>query len=138
LALPGGGPGPAFVFPEPNRLANGVTLVGYDRPVEVEGGVRWQVHWETGAAGEADYHFFNHLMDGDGRRVGQADAAAYPARQWRTGDRVVSRYTVSRPGEAAGPLWMRTGMYTYPAVENVPVLDVAGNPCADAVEARLP
>ena len=54
------------------------------------------------------------------------------------GDKVVSRFTVSRPGEAAGPLWMRTGMYTYPAVENVPVLDVAGNPCADAVEARLP
>ena len=83
-------------------------------------------------------HVTVHLMNADGQRVGQADAAAYPARQWRAGDRVVSRFTVSRSGEAAGPSWMRTGMYTYPAVENVPVLDVAGNPCADAVEARLP
>jgi hypothetical protein len=33
---------------------------------------------------------------------------------------------------------MRTGMYTYPSVENIPVLDIAGNPCDDGVEVPLP
>jgi 4-amino-4-deoxy-L-arabinose transferase-like glycosyltransferase len=138
LALAPGEPVPAFRFPEPNRLANGVTLIGYDPPVAVTDGMRWQVHWQAGAATKEDYHFFNHLMDKNGHRVSQADAAAFAARQWRPGDRVVSRFILDRPTGAVGPLWMRTGMYVYPAVENVPVVDGMGNPQADAVEVAFP
>jgi hypothetical protein len=32
---------------------------------------------------------------------------------------------------------MRTGVYRYPSLENVPLLDVAGNPAGDAVEFSL-
>jgi 4-amino-4-deoxy-L-arabinose transferase-like glycosyltransferase len=139
LALPSPGRPPAsFSFTEPNYLANGVTLLGYDSPVELEGAIRWQIHWQTGTPSEADYHFFNHLLRSDGQRVSQADAPAFSARQWHAGDEVISRFTLSKPAGPAHSLSMRTGMYTYPAVENVPVLDIAGNPCADGVEVRLP
>jgi hypothetical protein len=38
--------------------------------------------------------------------------------------------TEAPPGE----YWVRMGMYTYPDVVNVPVLDTAGNPIADFME----
>jgi 4-amino-4-deoxy-L-arabinose transferase-like glycosyltransferase len=139
LALPSGNrSSAAFNFPEPNHLANGVTLLGYDPPVELEDTILWQIHWQTGTPAEVDYHFFNHLLDSEGQQVSQADAAAFSARQWHAGDEVISRFALPRPAGLVGPLSMRTGMYTYPAVENVPVLDVASNPCADAVKVLLP
>jgi 4-amino-4-deoxy-L-arabinose transferase-like glycosyltransferase len=139
LALPSEGRPPAeFGYPQPNRLANGVTLLGYDSPIELGEDILWQIHWQTGASADVDYHFFNHLMDSKGQRVSQADAAAFSASQWHPGDEVISRFSLPKPAGAVGPLSMRTGMYTYPAVENVPVLDIASNPCADAVVVSLP
>jgi hypothetical protein len=32
---------------------------------------------------------------------------------------------------------MRTGVYTYPTLDNVPLMDAAGNPAGDAVEFLL-
>jgi 4-amino-4-deoxy-L-arabinose transferase-like glycosyltransferase len=139
LALPPGDrSSAAFSFPAPSHLANGVTLLGYDLPVELKDTILWQIHWRTGAPVDVDYHFFNHLIANDGQRVSQADAPAFSARQWKPGDEVISRFALPKPAGLVGPLTMRTGMYIYPAVENVPVLDVAGNPCADAVEVPLP
>lgn len=140
LVVPGGvAPVPDFEFELPYLLANGVALFGYDAPAQNnDGTATWQVYWHTGTPSEADYHFFNHLMDGQGQRVSQADDAAFPARQWRAGDVVISRFVLPWPADAAAPLTMRTGMYTYPAIKNIPLLDVAGNPYADAVEIALP
>ena len=140
LALPGEAvPTPGFEFESPSLFANGVTLWGYDGPEQNDDGTAtWQVYWRTGTVSEADYHFFNHLMDAHGQRVSQADDAAFPAWQWQAGDTVISRFVLPWPVGAAGPLTMRTGMYTYPAIENIPLLDVAGNPFTDAVEVTLP
>jgi hypothetical protein len=129
---------PAFTFPEPNRLANGVILVGYDNPLRLQDGILWQVHWLTGPPAEADYHFFNHLIDGDGQRLSQADAAAFGAWQWHPGDQVVSRFVLPKPADGTNAFTMRTGMYSFPGMANVPVLDIAGNPWADVVEVSVP
>jgi 4-amino-4-deoxy-L-arabinose transferase-like glycosyltransferase len=140
MALSGGAaPAPDFEFESPYLLANGVTLFGYESPVRNDDGTAtWLIYWRSGTTSETDYHFFNHLMDGQGQRVGQADAAAFSARQWQAGDTIISRFVLPWPADAEGPLTMRTGMYTYPAIENIPVLDVAGNPYTDAVEIALP
>ncbi len=106
-------------FPEPRTLANGVELLGWAAETE------WTVFWRVGyVPAAADYHFFNHSTNA------QADGVGYPARYWRDGDRVISFFDL-RP---TGPV--RVGMYEYPAVTNVPVLDAAGNPYADAVTAE--
>jgi len=105
-------------FPEPRRLANGVELLGW----ESEPG--WTVIWRVGyVPAAADYHFFNHAGEA------QADGPGYPSRYWRDGDVVISFFEM----QSSGPV--RVGMYEYPSVTNVPVMDAAGNPFSDAVTA---
>lgn len=119
--------------PQP-MLANFVSLLGHD-PLNADG--RWRILWRVGVPNEVDYHFFNHLQDGFGERIGQADEAAFAAGQWREGDVVLSQFLLSVPVSAQRPFIMRTGMYLYPSLENIPVLDEAANPQTDAVEFLL-
>jgi len=139
LHLPGGAPSPPKPFAEPVLLANWVNLLGYGLAVAEDGGTGvYHLYWRTADNPDpADYHIFNHLQDAAGQRLAQVDAAAFAPWQWRAGDVVVSRFALPWPGDAAG-LLMRSGMYRYPSLEPVLLLDVAGNPYADAVEITLP
>jgi 4-amino-4-deoxy-L-arabinose transferase-like glycosyltransferase len=132
-------PAPAVALPEPVLFANWVRLYGYDPLLaERDGAARWRLYWHPGDNPDpADYHFFNHLLDANGERIGQADAAAFAPWQWRGGDTVVSVFELELPAEVARPLAMRVGFYRYPSLENVPVLDVALNPAADSLELPL-
>jgi hypothetical protein len=56
----------------------------------------------------------------------------------RPQDTPVGHLPAENGSDGIGPLRMWTGMYTYPAIENVPVLDMLSNPCAKAVEVSLP
>ena len=142
LRLPGGAPPPQTAFDGVVLLANWVNFLGYDLAVdEAEGTAVWRLHWRTGDNPDpADYHLFNHVQGADGQRLAQVDAAAFAPWQWRAGDVVVSRFVLPWPGEGEGerPLFMRSGMYRYPSLEPVLLLDVAGNPYADALEIPLP
>ncbi|MBI4315742.1 MAG: glycosyltransferase family 39 protein [Chloroflexi bacterium] len=110
---------PAHAFAEPRLLANGVELLGW------EAAPAWTVIWRVGyIPPAADYHFFNHAPSA------QADGVGYPSRYWRDGDRVLSFFDLS---PLAWPV--RVGMYEFPSVTNVPVLDAMGNPYSDAVTA---
>lgn len=51
---------------------------------------------------------------------------------------MISIFNLDWPEHPEPPLVMRTGVYVYPQIQNVPVLDVAGNPASDAVEIPLP
>ncbi|HJW83752.1 MAG TPA: hypothetical protein VJ754_05545, partial [Anaerolineae bacterium] len=88
---------------------------------------------------DIDYHWFNHVMGPDGRRWAQVDGAGYPASSWRVGDVVRLRFgPVALPPDAPpGRYTLRVGMYTYPSVVNVSVLDGAGNSAGDAVSIDL-
>lgn len=140
LALPSSAtPAPEYTFASPQILTNWVSFFGYDAPRVDEGGTAsWRVYWNTGEPAPVAYHLFNHLIDASGQRVAQVDVAAFAASQWRRGDVVVNHFQVPWPAGAAEPLTVRTGMYTYPALEPVLVFDVAGNPYSDAVEISLP
>lgn len=127
---------PDVTLDEPTILTNWAAWRGYDQPELHPGGTAtWRVYWYTGEATEADFHIFNHLVDGENRLLSQADAAAFPAAQWQQGDVVVSLFAMPWPSSAtqATDLAMRVGMYTYPELTPVEVFDVAGNRAGDAV-----
>lgn len=141
LSLPAGA-APAAQAPlePPILLANWVTLLGSDGLRATEGlGTVWQIHWRTGDNPDpATYHFFNHLLDGRDQRLAQVDAPAFIGSQWQPGDIVVSRFLI--PWPAAGeprPAKMRVGMYRFPELTAVPLLDEAANPYADTLEIPL-
>jgi len=105
-------------FPAPRALANGVELIGWERKDF------WMIVWRVGYVPAAsEYHFFNHAASA------KVDGVSYPSRYWRDGDVAINFFNlnVKEP--------VRVGMYEYPSVKNVLVMDEAGKPFADAVTA---
>lgn len=140
LSLPGGGaPTPAITLDNPPLLANFARLWGFDGPRPLGGGrALWQVHWQTADEPvQADYHFFNHLLDDQGQQLGQADGPAFAPAQWRAGDMVVSRFLLPWPDREAALRAVRVGMYAYPSLSPVYVLDEAANPAGDSFVVML-
>lgn len=120
-------------FTDPPRFANGVILLGYDLPGEVVPGTPlevWLAWWvQVGPPPGSDYHFFVHFLDGEGRLRSQHDGVPLPTSSWRAGDLVLSRFTLPIPPDLpAGPYEVRAGLYTYPDIQGVPVVDALGNP----------
>ncbi len=138
LALNGGvRPAAQRPFDPPDLLANWVNFLGVDVPARVDRDqVLWQVHWRTGDNPDPQrYQFFNHVIAPSGERVGQADGPAFDPAQWRAGDALISRFLLPWPEEVAvDTAVVRVGMYRFPSLENVPLLDVAANPTSDARE----
>ncbi|MCA9957777.1 MAG: glycosyltransferase family 39 protein [Anaerolineales bacterium] len=136
VAIPGAAaPAPTIPFTETYLFNNWVNPLGYTWQVAGETAV-YDLTWRTGDNPDpADYHFFNHLLDDAGQRIAQADAAAFAPWQWHAGDVVVSRFWLSWDATAV-PATLRTGMYNYPALDPIMLLDVAGNPYADAIQIR--
>jgi hypothetical protein len=131
-------PAPDTPATPPALLANFVWLSGHNALREAPEGALWDVFWLPAENPDpTDYHLFNHLIDGAGARIAQADAAAFAGIQWRPGDVVISRFLLPLTGAPTPPLTMRVGMYRFPSLESVPVLDEAANPAADAVDWRL-
>lgn len=136
---PQAAPAPQVTLPEQPQFANYVKILGYSAsPVGERATMEWLLWWQTADSPVGtDFHFFNHLLDAGAQRVAQADAAAFDPAQWRQGDVVVSRFRFDTIQDVQESLTMRVGMYVFPSLENVPVLDVAGNAAADAVEVRI-
>jgi len=103
-------------------LSNGVEILGSGRDAG-----HWQLWWQAPeGGGDETYQVFAHLLDANGQRLAQVDQATYPVASWRAGDRVVSYFELSD----AGPT-VRAGMYAYPSLTPVVVLDGAGNPAGE-------
>ena len=139
LALPSrAAPTPEHAFADTILLTNFVRFLGYTGPLVAEEAARWQVHWQTADNPDPrDFHIFNHLLNENGERIAQVDGAAFAGNQWQPGDVVVSHFVLPWPPGAGAPRTMRVGMYVYPQVEPVLLMDVAGNPYADAVEIEI-
>lgn len=125
-------PTPSQPLTPPALAANWVQIEGYTPLTsQDEQTAVWAIHWQTGDYPDpADYHFFNHLLAADGMRVAQQDGPLFAPTQWRAGDRVISYFTLPWSLTWPRPLMMNVGIYRYPEVENIPFLDVAGNPYA--------
>ncbi len=59
------------------------------------------------------YTAFVHLLDGRGEIIGQQDRppAGYPTVDWRTGEIISDRFTISRPANLPADWALRTGFY---------------------------
>jgi 4-amino-4-deoxy-L-arabinose transferase-like glycosyltransferase len=137
MTIPGSAaPAPTVPFNEIYLLNNWVNLLGYSGPEPVDANnVWWRIYWHP--ADQPDwrrYHFFNHLLDSNGQRLAQADGPAFRPDMWQPGDTVVSQFMLPWPETHARPFTIRVGMYHYPEIEPVLLLDIAGNPYTDAVE----
>ncbi len=130
---PLGGAPTLRVVPPPIRLANGATLVSWQADWR-EGAMRLLTQWRIdgqdslAAEGDAEYHQFHHLRS---RQDGEPDAiqdVAISSSAWRNGDTLFVWTEFANPPQE--PFWVEVGMYTWPEVARVPVLDRAGDPLA--------
>jgi len=118
----------------PRLLQNGIEFQAYSwKPAMAAHRIwlLWQVHWEAGS----DSHFYVHLVDAQGGALGQRDIAGLDSTYRRAGDHVVTLFDITASGFQPDPIWAQVGMYTYPGLEGISVIDAAGNPTA--AEVRL-
>ncbi len=122
--LRGSGTPPVAPYPRAASalLNNGAELLG-------SGGeaARWQLWWRASGPVTERYQVFAHLLDANGARVAQVDLATYA--DWRAGDVVVNFFALNGVG-----VTVRAGMYAYPSLEAVPVLDVNGEAAGEWIE----
>ncbi len=123
-------------FSPPARFANGVTFLGRALPSTVRPGETlelWLAWWVEGTpTAGVDVHFFTHLLDEQGALRAQHDGVGFPSAAWRSGDLALQRFTILVPDDMpAGRATVRTGMYSFPDLVGVSVLDTAGNPAGD-------
>lgn len=117
-------------------LSNGVEILGWTWVGSLvpgstgEAWVQWHVAWTDAR----DSHLFAHLVDESGARWAGKDILGYPVAARRPGDWVINRLPMTLARDApAGPFWLWVGMYTYPEVVPLPVLDAGAMPAADAL-----
>ncbi|MCD6344874.1 MAG: glycosyltransferase family 39 protein [Anaerolineae bacterium] len=125
-------------FPADVLFANHVVFAGYRMPETVAVGdilsvkLIWWLH-ETPAPG-TNFQFYTHLLDQDGRLVSQYDGNGYPTAYWQASDLVISRFPLNIPGDLApGTYAVRAGIYSWPEIINIPVIDSQGNAVDDGV-----
>ncbi len=123
------------------QWANGITLLHVRPSGEWRESVGWiELCYRVGTEQrQTDTHWFNHLIGPDERRWAQVDGPGYPTGSWRAGDVIQVRFgPFMLPDDAPpGRYALRIGMYTYPAVVTVPLVDAAGNPAGDGVTVEL-
>lgn len=98
-----------------------VELVGYQlgvstsvaRPEVMPGDtLPLTVYWRVLARTEADFSFFSHLLDSQGRMWGQGDGNEYWSPEWRPGDLVIGRYDIKvDPKAPAGRYTVEVGLF---------------------------
>jgi len=130
---------PQWAVPVPSDAGVRVTLLGYQWSGDPEPGghIEWTIVWRVsgGPPPEASFHWFNHLVDRDGMRWGQKDGVGLPTAKWRDGDTVLTWFSIPIPPDAPPPpYYVRTGLYAYPDVVNLPLVSAPGEPPAQFAE----
>ena len=118
------------------RFGDSLHLIGCDFSRTVysgeESSVTW--YWETLEQHDRDLVFFHHLLDVEGRRVGQRDSRVLPARYWESGTRGLSFFSVvADPNAPSGAYWLSVGVYDRATLQRLPVFDSQGRPIGDQV-----
>ena len=142
---PGGEPGTSCkqALPDgPHTWANGAQLIGYCLEGDLKPGetLRWMLIWQPARTPAEDiyYHWFSHLVDGAGELRAQQDGPSLLPAYWRAGDTILNWFDLQIPPDAPQDGYtMRVGMYTYPDVANVPLVDADGSPVGEWVEIEL-
>jgi len=120
----------------PAQWANGVGLLGYRMTPGKAITVETLARVFTQASAGADYHWFNHVYQGD-QKIAQQDGGGIHPRNWRSNDILMQWFDIPVPANAQ-PDRIRVGTYGYPDFKPVMVLDAAGNPAGDGVDLAVP
>jgi 4-amino-4-deoxy-L-arabinose transferase-like glycosyltransferase len=131
----------------PRRWANGAQLVGYilEGDLRPGGTLRWTLVWRTDKTPTEDiyYHWFNHLLDGQGQLRAQQDGPSVLPASWRAGDTILNWFALQVPVDAPpGDYTMRVGLYAVQPgsgalLGNVQVLGTDGAPAGEWIEVGL-
>lgn len=119
-------------------FANNAVFAAYEAPETITAGQEaevWLAWWLRGLPPDGvDYHFTVQLLDENGGLRAQDDHVGFPADYWQTGDLVLSRFTIPVPANLeADSYQLRAGMYSFPDITNVAVVDPQGTPVDDSV-----
>jgi len=120
----------------PSVWTNGAQLLGHclEGDLNPGGTIRWTLIWRPDRIPTEDvyYHWFNHLVDGQGELRGQKDGPSLIPSSWRPGDTVLNWFEIHiSPDAPPGSLSMRVGMYALRPgagtfIGNIPLLDGDG------------
>ncbi|MEA3308507.1 MAG: glycosyltransferase family 39 protein [Chloroflexota bacterium] len=131
----------AGLQPASAKWASGSRLLGYQISGNAAPGETVQVvlGWEsTSGPYPQAVHWFIHWLSQEGQTCGQVDDVGWPTSRWQPGDYIQMQFALTiAPDAPPPPYTLQVGQYTYPGLENIPIVDVAGNPAAAAVEFPL-
>jgi uncharacterized membrane protein len=113
-----------------------IKLLGYSlraEEIRPSDSVQLALYWQALANMETSYTVFTHLIDENGRMMGQKDnlpvSGLYPTTEWTPGEKVVDRYEIATgPEIPLGEYSLEIGLYELDSGERLPVLDVMGLP----------
>jgi len=125
---------PLVQHPMTANFASQIALLGYDlAPHELEPGstLRLTLYWQAQAEMEQDYTVFVHLLDAEGRLVAQHDGQPgggnLPTSSWVGGEIIADEHPLGLdPNLPPGSYRLEVGLYLWPTMERLPVLDGAG------------
>ncbi len=106
-----------------------IELTGYSlEPAQVAGGdiLQLSLSWRALVPIDRRYKVFTHVIDADGRLVGQRDAepggGAHPTDTWQVGEQVLDHYGLPiLPGTPPGEYRVEVGLYTAEDARRLPV-----------------
>ncbi len=103
----------------------------YDSEVEPGGIIRLTLRWQAKERIGQDYKVFVHLLDGEGRIVGQRDSepvgGSRPTSGWRIGEEILDNYGIMLPKELpSGEYQLVVGMYDPTSGERLPIYEMDG------------
>ncbi len=109
----------------------GIELLG-ERVSPEDDGTSVTLFWRSGQAVGTDYQVFVHLLDADGRLIGQADgppvSGLYPMSLWRAGEIISDTHHMAGPGRAAT---IQVGLYDLSTLQRLPAADQYGRRLPD-------
>ncbi len=132
---------PPMQHPLQTNFADQIALLGYDlAPPEPKPGstLRLTLYWQAQAEMDQDYTVFVHLLDAEGRLVAQHDGqpggGSLPTSSW-VGDEVIAdEHPLGLdPNLPPGSYRLEVGLYLWPTMERLSVLDGAGQIQGDKV-----
>lgn len=124
----------------PRVFENGTELQAYTSTADgaLEGRFKLWLQWQVLWLSPDDTHFSVQLMNREGDLWGQQDTPGYPTEYRQKGDRVISLFDITaRQGSSYQPGRAWVGLYVYPQVIPVPIIDGDGNVVDDGVNLDL-
>jgi 4-amino-4-deoxy-L-arabinose transferase-like glycosyltransferase len=126
------------------RLGENIRLRGYNlNTQQTESGHALQItlYWQSTKSIPQDYTVFVQVLDGSGVLITQKDnqpvEGTYPTSVWQVGAIIPDTYLVPIPPQMqAGDYRLITGMYLYPSLERLPVVQ-NGQPRGDFVDVTI-